>query len=153
MSRPNKTSEQPVLGWDENDPFIIDALLDKDNKIDEKNFKLLRKMHNEFTEVTKEGDLVHFSANKIPYRYKMLKLRNKNHLPIPIPLREDDFKRVPKLQKRLEMQDGEDSVNVDYIIFDNQFKKEVKNDSLRDRLLVIKTHLQSRSINVKAVET
>jgi len=83
----------------------------------------------------------------------MLRLRNKNHLPIPIPLLEKDFNKVPKLQKRLEMQDGEESVNVDYILFDNQFKKEIKNDSLRDRLLTIKQNLQSRNINVKNVET
>jgi len=83
----------------------------------------------------------------------MLRLRNKNHLPIPIPLLEKDFNKVPKLQKRLEMQDGEESVNVDYILFDNQFKKEIKNDSLRDRLLIIKQNLQSRNINVKNFET
>jgi len=47
----------PIQGWDENDPFVIDALLYKDKVMDENHFKLMKKMHNEFVEVTKEGEL------------------------------------------------------------------------------------------------
>jgi len=43
----------------------------------------------------------------------MLELRQKNKIEIPIPLLAKDFQKDPKLEKRLELQEGDDSLNVD----------------------------------------
>lgn len=49
--------EMPIQGWDENDPFVIDELLLKDKVMDENHFRIMKKMHNDFVEVTKEGEV------------------------------------------------------------------------------------------------
>jgi len=53
---PKKMKETPIHGWDYNDPFVIDEMMDKGKSIhDHIDVNKMTKMHSEFQEVDKEG--------------------------------------------------------------------------------------------------
>jgi hypothetical protein len=52
-------SQHVVYGWDENDPFLIDELIQKGkmSEDDMTSFKNLKKMHTEYSEMARDGEI------------------------------------------------------------------------------------------------
>jgi len=140
------------LGTDYNDPFLIDEMMNKDNKtLNKKDLVKLNKLFYDFIDIDNQGKETYELDKNLPDRYKYMIIRNKNKINIRIPLFDEDFKRDHNLKKRLENSEGKEAETIEQVLFNNSYKKEIlrNNPKLTDRISKIKQNTYARGLTMR----